>query len=146
MWRFYRFTGLCFLALAFLGCKTEIAQNSASEPLQAITAGKTFRLTQGVDLNLRSGYVVNNLKTASTWREIGTIPEGTVLKPVDAILMVTAGEHEVAMTMFMVNAGDNYEGFLVVNNNRAVGVYLPNVSAFVSANPIVNISLVEAAP
>jgi len=125
----YGLTAVFFLLLVMVGCQTDIAANSVSERLQTGTVGKLFRLTEPVSLDLRHGFSAKNLVSNTLWREIGTIAQGSVLKPVDTVLMV--------------NAGDNYEAYLVVKGNQVVGVYLPVESAFVNATATVNVLLAE---
>jgi hypothetical protein len=87
--------------------------------------GDKMTLNRPTMIQLRSGYSVHQISAGTVWRCVGSIPQGQVFKPLDSVLMV--------------EAGNNYEGLLVVSDNRAVGVYLPVESAFVTARSPVDL-------
>jgi hypothetical protein len=132
---FLRRIGL--IAVGFLlasGCTpTNIAQTSLQEPLGSQTTGETLRLQNSVSVDLPSGYSADDLDPNTTWRQIGTIPQGQVLKPVATLLMVKAGP-------------PHYDAYLVINQNMAVGIYLHDQSAFVNMTPPQFISFATVKP
>jgi hypothetical protein len=127
--------GLIAVALLLVsGCTpTNIAQTSLMEPLQPQTTGETLRLQNAVSVDLPSGYSADDLVPNTTWRQIGTIPQGQVLKPVDTLLIVKAGP-------------PHYDAYLVTNQNMAVGIYLYDQSAFVNMTPPAFISFATVKP
>jgi hypothetical protein len=117
------------LCLCVSGCVTNVQQNAQHVELiplaqssSSSAANDTITIERSVAVPVSHGFIVRDLKAPSTWKRIGTIPQGDVYKPIDAVLMV--------------EGGDNHEGMLVVNSNnnerrrQIVGVYMPVESAF----------------
>ena len=109
-------SGLLVCALLLAGCASELKTESAElSPVTPGTATSTLRLDYSVDVRLDSGYS-RTLRAGTTWKRIGSIPEGEVWEPVDTVLTVE-GRYL-------------HEAYLVVNESRLVGFYLPVEDAF----------------
>ena len=96
------------LALAS-GCAIK-QQPTQFTPLNASANPVRLRLTQRVDFSLSTGYT-RTLKSGSLWTDIGSVPQGEVLKPY----------HDV----FTLEGSNVQEAYLVVANNTLSGFYLP---------------------
>ena len=79
-----------------------LSQSSAARP--------SFVLERTTDIDIGLGYR-RTLKPGSTWTYVGTIPAGNVYRTRDQVLTV--------------EASNIHEAYIVVNNSRLVGFYLP---------------------
>jgi len=95
-------------------------------------APQEWVLRSDVKVTLVSGWATA-LKKGTTWKQVGTVIEGTVLKTRDQIVTV--------------EASDIFEAEPVINGGRIVGFYLPVDKAFTPADPAAPVELdeVEAA-
>lgn len=111
------------MAAITAGCVTDIGRTSDHVALQPCPKpAETIILHRQTAVRLRSGYSVSDIRPETSWRCIGSIPQGQVFKPIDAVLMV--------------DAGDRHDAYLVVRGNQLQGVYLPVESAFVAARSV----------
>ena len=79
-------------------------------------------LNQEVTVTPSSGYS-STLKTGSTWKYIGQIPEGAVYK--------------ILGDVFMISGRNNHEAYCVISNNKLVGFYLMAEQSFSPlSNPV----------
>jgi len=109
-------SGLFACALLFAGCASKLVTEPVELALAAPGAeASTLRLSYSVDVRLDSGYS-RTLRAGTTWKRIGSIPEGEVWEPVDTVLTVE-GRYL-------------HEAYLVVNERQLVGFYLPVADAF----------------
>jgi hypothetical protein len=111
---------LAILGLLLGGCGPDIAATSLHETLQTNPPQAPLMLTGAVSVDLPHGYSGDDLKPFSQWTQVGTLSEGIAYKQV--------------ARPYIVKAGAQYEAYLVVNNNALVGIYLPEVSAFVATD------------
>ncbi|HLQ02899.1 MAG TPA: hypothetical protein VK143_11445 [Burkholderiales bacterium] len=84
-------------------------------PLSEQTPKNVFRVREPVNIKLDSGYT-REIKAGSTWRFVGTVPQGRVFRPVDDV--------------FTVEGANVHEAYLVLDSGRLVGFYLPVEGAF----------------
>jgi len=80
-----------------------------------------------IELELSSGRVRAPLAAGSHWKAVGTIPEGTVYRPLDHLLQV--------------HTGHSYEAYLVCSQGQILGVYLPVEDSFVEAEQVIPVQL-----
>jgi hypothetical protein len=107
-------TGLVALAL-LAGCasavRTEATRlNPATEPV-----AKVVRLEREALVVLPTGYK-RHLKPNSQWRNVGSIPQGQVFRPVDSVLTIEGRQV--------------HEAYLVISGGKLVGFYLPGESNY----------------
>jgi len=103
------------VALAIVsGCTQELRMQPASIVLEK-TMGPPITLQASAIGSSSEGYA-RTLKRNSSWRKIGTIRQGDILKPLDTTL--TAEAIHVR------------EAYIVVKQNRWVGFWLPVEKAF----------------
>jgi hypothetical protein len=108
---------------ALIGCASEVVRT----PTRFAPVGAERRvdivLTESVTVVPVSGYM-KTLKSGSTWRHVGGIPEGAVFK--------------VESDVFMVEGKHMHEAYCVLDrNSRLVGFYLPVENGFVAVIPAV---------
>ncbi|MGE5384507.1 MAG: hypothetical protein ACM3SV_01335 [Betaproteobacteria bacterium] len=119
---------LVFALLALLaGCAAEVTRYPTSLS-QGAPAGKTYVVGSEVVYTLDSGrrrIIPARMKLT----EFGIIPQGQVLKPVDAFIVIGGAHH--------------HEAYAVVNGNILTGFYLPVEKAFSPLPNPVSINLKE---
>lgn len=114
--RSMRVPGLACSALAMLlvACAAQVTAREAR--LQPLAAGATeFSVTADAEIVLSTGYR-RTLASGSRWLSVGTLPEGTVYRPVD--------------TVFSIEGRNVHEAYLVVQAGALRGFYLPGESRF----------------
>ena len=115
--------------LLMAGCASDVtrtpAELSASGQLRGYVAAQTaaIRLDSGYERTVAKG---------TQFVEVGTIPKGRVLKPVDSV--------------FTVEGAHMHEAYLVLDGQRIVGFYLPVERAFSPLSYPVNLPLEERKP
>lgn len=112
---------VCLLTLA--GCAVQYSSVQLTEPLP-LQAKQPARLVQDVEILLPTGYQ-RKLAAGSRWLKAGSVPQGLVYRPY--------------MDVFTLEGSHIHEAYLVVENGRLVGFYLPaerGFSALQSAIPI----------
>ena len=116
------------LLATFMGCASEVtrvpSQLTAISPADSV---KVVLTGADVEIRLDTSYI-RSLKHGSAWIPIGKLSQGVVYKPVDTILTVE-GAHI-------------YEAYIVVEEERLTGFYLPVEKAFtpVSHKPLLKFS------
>lgn len=98
----------------------QLADSVGISPIEKLAANVEFRLDSGYRRTLAAG---------TEFQEIGRLPQGRVLKPVDATLTVE-GAHM-------------HEAYAVVHDERLVGFYLPVEKGFSPLSLPVKFSLQE---
>ncbi len=107
--------GALTLGLA-LACMPEIVRTkvdftpAAEQPTVVVAAPVRVASTKGFQETVPAG---------STWRRVGSVPQGDVYKPVG--------------TVFMLTSANAHEAYLVVADGRVTGFYLPGEGAFAPA-------------
>jgi hypothetical protein len=98
-----------------LGCAAELAR--APVAFTPVTSGepRTLRVRETVSVTPSTGYT-RIIKAGSTWRLVGSLPQGDVYRPVGDV--------------FTVEGANVHEAYLVVAQGRVVGFYLPGEGAF----------------
>jgi hypothetical protein len=98
-----------------LGCAAELAR--APVAFTPLTSGepRTLRVRETVSLTPSTGYA-RVIRAGSTWRLVGSLPQGEVYRPVGDV--------------FTVEGAHVHEAYLVVVQGRVVGFYLPGEGAF----------------
>lgn len=100
------------LVFALAGCAASVE----TAPVVFVAApGADITLTQAADVTLVTGYS-RSLPLGSRWRKTGTVPQGSVYRPVDAV--------------FTIEGRNVHEAYLVISPQRQlVGFYLPGESS-----------------
>jgi hypothetical protein len=83
-------------------------------------APQNWTLAQDTKVRLREGFA-SNLKKGTSWKQVGRIEQGDVYRTGDQVVTV--------------EASNQYEAYLVVNNGMAMGFYLPVEKTFTAADP-----------
>ncbi|HYM17945.1 MAG TPA: hypothetical protein VEU06_05230 [Micropepsaceae bacterium] len=81
---------------------------------------QNWTLAQDMKVKLRQGFA-SNLKKGTVWKQVGHIEQGDVFRTGDQVVTV--------------EASNQYEAYLVVNNGMAMGFYLPVEKTFTAADP-----------
>ena len=117
-----RTVGIIAAALFSSGCATDLSRHG--EPVQIerrTTQTPRFHLIERIHLRLTKGRLKKPLEEGSEWKSVGVIPQGTVYRPVGDVMQAYTGH--------------SYEAWLVVSENRAVGIFLPVEDVFIGAQP-----------
>ncbi len=111
--------------LALAACAAEVTRHPTElKP----GAARAWVLQQPVSFHLDSGYP-RQLVGGTAFQELGTVPQGRVLKPVGAVLTVE-GAHM-------------HEAYAVVRDGQLVGFYLPVEKSFSPLSQPVSLPLQE---
>ena len=104
------------LALAFIvvGCASDVVRQRVNLEERS---GPTLTLVNQLDVSFDSGYS-RTLRSGTRFKEVGRIPQGTVLQPID--------------TVFTIEGRHVHEAYLVVNDAKIAGFYLPVEAAYTS--------------
>lgn len=105
------------VATLALGCAPALKHTPTTLKSTQAAAPAAIVFQRDVEVTPSSGYT-RVLKAGSVWKEVGTIPEGTVYKVEDDV--------------FMLEAGHMHEAHCVISGKTLVGFYLPVEQAFVS--------------
>lgn len=97
---------------------TQLQQSA--EPMRA----PDVQLPAAVVIQLSTGYT-RTLPAQSRWRLSGRLPQGDVYRPVD--------------TVFSIEGRQVHEAYLVVQQDKLVGFYLPGESRFSPLEPPINL-------
>lgn len=108
-----------FLLSVALLCGCAVAHQPAS--MTPVAAENRLTLAAAVQLRLETGYE-RTLKQGSQWTRVGQVPQGDVLRPYQHVLTVE-GSHI-------------HEAWLVVNDGKLVGFYLPAEASFSPQKPV----------
>ena len=99
---------------------TQLAASAGAPRVEALAAAAEFRLDSGYQRVLAAG---------TEFQEVGRVPEGRVLKPLNATLTVE-GAHM-------------HEAYAVVRDDQLVGFYLPVEKSFSPLSLPIKLSLQE---
>ena len=86
---------------------------SSSDITYVLQESVVVRIPNSSDTALRAG---------TRWREVGTIAQGTVFRTKDQVVIV--------------NSFNVHEGYVVANDGKIVGFYLPIAKTFVASKPV----------
>ena len=118
---------LLFAAIAFVtGCASEVVRHPAALQSAPPGATKGYVATRETEFRLDSGFE-RKIAAGTAFDEVGTLAQGTVLKPRSTVLTVE-GAHV-------------HEAYAVVKDGRLVGFYLPVERAFAPLSLPVNLQL-----
>lgn len=116
---------VCSLVLS--GCAASVTALPVSfSPIQTGGPAEEIRIGQTVSVRLDTGYS-RALPAGSRWLAVGTIPHGTVYRPVG--------------TVFSIEGRHVHEAYLVVRDGALRGFYLPAESRFTPLQEILSLSL-----
>ena len=85
-----------------------------------------FELRQPVAVKLSTGYS-RELSAGSKWQSVGTLPQGTVYRPIN--------------TVFSIEGRHVHEAYLVVKENELNGFFLPGESRYSPLSPPLPLTL-----
>lgn len=98
-----------------LGCVAELSRAPVGFTPVTSAEPRTLRVREAVSVTPSTGYT-RVIKAGSTWRLVGSLPQGDVYRPVGDV--------------FTVEGANVHEAYLVVTQGRVVGFYLPGEVAF----------------
>lgn len=98
-----------------LGCAAELARAPIGFTPSAGGEPRTLRVREAVPVTPSTGYT-KVVKAGSTWRHVGSLPQGEVYRPVGDV--------------FTVEGANVHEAYLVLAQGQVVGFYLPGEGAF----------------
>ena len=116
------------MALGVAGCASEIARYPAELTRARPPQDKIFVASQTVPVHPDSGYE-RSIKLGTEFVDAGGIAQGSILKPTNAV--------------FTVEGAHMHEAYLVVNDGRLVGFYLPVEKSFSPLTESVTMPLEE---
>ena len=120
------FNEIFFIFLIFLfmhGCAPEVVKSPTEISLASSEQPKTIQIVDKTVVTFSSGYS-EIIKSGSTWKLVGTIPQGDVYKIVDDV--------------FIIEGAHIHEANIVINNGELVGYYLPALKSYSEARePVV---------
>jgi len=121
----YRSAFLVMALLAITACAPTIPTAPSTITLaQPTTTTHRIQLQSEVPLKLDTGYT-RTLASKSVWSRIGRVPQGDVYRPVG--------------TIFTIEGRQVHEAYLVIQDKRLLGFYLPgeqNYSPLSTAVPM----------
>lgn len=108
-----------FLSLFFIsfltGCAPHVHRTPAPLTAPVDQRQRLLHIRTPVTVKLPTGYT-RLIKQDSTWRFVGTMPQGEVFQPVNDV--------------FTIEGANSHEAYLVITAGHLVGFYLPGESAF----------------
>ena len=107
------------LAVFLAGCSAQMIELASPMSVVEIDEG-IYRLENAVTVKAAHAAPLE-LRAGTTWRQIGTIAQGSVWDTKDQVVIV--------------NSFDVHEAAVVTNNNQVVGFYLKVAKTFVEATP-----------
>jgi len=108
------------LALVLLLSACSATQVRLDTQLQPTNSPALYQLQSTVKIKA-SNATPSTLKENTTWSKVGAIEQGIVYKTKDQVVIV--------------NSFDVHEGYIVVNDGKVVGYYLPVEKSFVAVTP-----------
>ncbi|WP_300319696.1 hypothetical protein [Accumulibacter sp.] len=106
---------LLVMALGIFGCASEITRYPAELTRARQREDKILVASQTVPVHPDSGYE-RSIRIGTEFVDAGGIAQGSILKPINAV--------------FTVEGAHMHEAYLVVNDGRLVGFYLPVEKSF----------------
>lgn len=126
-------TRLLWVACLFAACAADIEKHTRPTRFLGTAPHETrWRCAEELRIAVAKGRL-DRVQAASEWSLVGELPEGRVLRPLDAPLQVKTGH---AYEAYLVVAGE-------LTSARVVGVYLPVQDAFLEAREPTPIPLEE---
>jgi len=119
---------LLAMVLGVFGCASEITRYPAELSRGRQPQDKIFVASQTVPVHPDSGYE-RSIKLGTEFVDAGGISQGTILKPRNAV--------------FTLEGAHMHEAYLVVNDGRLVGFYLPVEKSFSPLTVSVTLPLEE---
>ncbi|WP_230958993.1 hypothetical protein [Burkholderia stagnalis] len=117
--------GAAFMFAALAGCAPAIVAEDAH--LVAPATGLPNRVVQQeAIIHLSTGFD-RRIAAGTQWRFVGTLPQGRVFRAVNKV--------------FAIVGRQEHEAYLVLDDNRLVGFYLPGVAHFSPLDPPVSLQL-----
>ncbi|HYQ81393.1 MAG TPA: hypothetical protein VEP68_07820 [Anaeromyxobacteraceae bacterium] len=101
--------------LLALGCAAELKRAPVSFTPATGGEARTLRVRETVSVTPSTGYG-RQIRAGSTWRLVGSLPQGDVYRPVGDV--------------FTVEGANVHEAYLVLAQGRVVGFYLPGEAAY----------------
>ena len=109
------------LLIQVAGCAATVtAVDAHLAPHHTGQAAQRFELRQSVAFRLSTGYS-RELPAGSQWLSVGTLPQGTVYRPLN--------------TVFSIEGRHVHEAYLVVKENALQGFFLPGESRYSPLTP-----------
>lgn len=107
---------VCGLVMALgLGCAAELVRTPVTVTPVPVGEPRTLRVREPVSVTPSTGYT-RIIRAGSTWRLVGTLPQGEVYRPIGEV--------------FSVEGANVHEAYLVLVDGGVVGFYLPGEGAF----------------
>lgn len=119
---------LLVMALGVVGCASEISRYPSELSRARQSQDKIFVTSQTVSVHPDSGYE-RSIKVGTEFVDAGGITQGSILKPTNAV--------------FTIEGAHMHEAYLVVNDGRLVGFYLPVEKSFSPLTESVTMPLEE---
>jgi len=101
--------------LVLTGCAPEVVRTPVAFSAAGEDGQATVRIRQATSVTPSTGYT-KTIKAGSAWRRVGTLPQGSVYRPVGDV--------------FAVEGANMHEAYLVVAEGQLVGFYLVGERAF----------------
>lgn len=117
---------LCMLVLSLAGCAADLPRTPTSFNSNATGRTESLVIAKAIEVTPTTGYS-RTLKEGSTWKKVGTVPQGAVYK--------------IENDVFLLEGAHMHEAYSVINNQKLVGFYLPFEQAFVAISPEVPLSI-----
>lgn len=116
---------ICALVFSVLLCACAASIRVAPAQLAPLAApAPDLLVTSDVPVELATGYT-RTIPANSRWRAVGTLPQGTVYRPVD--------------TVFAIEGRNVHEAYLVVRSGALHGFYLPGEGNFSALSPLLSL-------
>lgn len=110
------------------GCAQAVRTQTATLTAAADQPAKVLRLERDARVALHTGYE-RLLKAGSRWRQVGSVAQGQVFRPVDSVLTIEGRQV--------------HEAYLVLSGGKLVGFYLPGESNYAALDVPVPLSIGE---
>lgn len=102
--------GYLLLPAFLYGCAAVQHTPAQLQPLSANRPAERLVLAETAEVRLDTGYT-RSLRQGSAWQPVGSLPQGTVYRPVNDV--------------FTLEGTHVHEAYLVVQGHELVGFYLP---------------------
>lgn len=118
------------IAVIGLGaCAPMVATAPAALTADNTASPSRIQVTTPAEIRLETGYT-RTLAAGSRWQRVGTLPQGSVYRPVG--------------TIFTIEGRQVHEAYLVIADGRLVGFYLPGEQAYSPLSKAVPITTGES--
>ena len=134
------------LGLLDVGCAAPDYANSTQAAQLQPEVGAPYLLSHPVSMDLPGGFSGDDLAPGTHWLQVGTIAQGSVYKLNESttarIIYQLYGNAPIhyankqVPTLYTIRAGgETCEAYIVVKDNVMTGLYLPDKSLYVLAQP-----------